>query len=406
MNKFIISALTVLLTACGGGGSGGSDSSNSPRSDDTSSFQPVINNDHLKTINQDYAALRSITGAGVTVAIIDDGVNITHEEFGGKALNQNSAYIEPSLDFYTFEERQDMGINGLDVFNPNVAGEQADGTGHGTDVASMVFGENVGVAPGVDLLALDVQDGANPSSVGALGLIQTLSGYGVDFANVSMTGVDSFEDSSFRDAQSLFDPLATDDTGWIVAAGNFGIDQTEFWVTNRFDCSSVAFDDRTDEQKLACGKLFDSENYTPIAKVPALADQTILVGAVDRETMKPSVYQNVFNGIDGGSATPGADTDFQDRWIVAPGSALSTASHTSDNGYGTVGGTSFAAPLVTGAAALVKSQFPTLSNAAVLQILLDTADSSFTGYDPAIHGQGLLDIEAALSVDPTGYSAR
>jgi hypothetical protein len=58
---------------------------------------------------------------------------------------------------------------------------------------------------------------------------------------------------------------------------------------------------------------------------------------------------------------------------------------------------------VTGAAALVKGQFPTLSNAAVLQILLDTADSSFDGYDAAIHGQGMLDIEAALNINPTDY---
>ena len=399
MNKILIPALAVALTACGGG-SGGSDASNN---DNVVQSPVAFSTGHLKAINADYARDRSIEGAGVTVAVIDDGVNITHDEFAGKTLNQNSAHYKPSLDFYTFDERQQMGITGLGVFDPNIAGDQEDGTGHGTDVASMVFGENVGVAPDVDLVALDVQDRANPSSVGAWGLIQRLGGLGVDFANVSMTGVDSFEQSSFRDAQPLFDPLAANDIGWIVAGGNFGNDQTEFWVTSQLDCSTVAFDDRTDKQKLACRKLFDRENYTPIAKIPALADNLILVGAIDRGTMKPSVYPRIFNGIDGGSATPGTDTDFQDRWIVAPGSAVSTASYTNDSGYRTVGGTSFAAPQVTGAAALVKGQFPTLSNAAVLQILLDTADSSFDGYDAAIHGQGMLDIEAALNIDPTDY---
>jgi subtilisin family serine protease len=386
-----VSVLALALAGCGGGGSG----SNDPGSQVPD--QPVsFDTGHLETINQDYAALRSITGSGVTVAVIDDGVNITHDEFGGKSLNQNSGYYEASTDFYTFQEQQDLGISGLDLYDPNDAGEQEDGTGHGTDVASMIFGENVGVSPGVDLVVLDVQDGSTPSSVAAIGLIQELGGFGVDFANVSMTGVDSFEDNASNDAQSLVDPLDADDIGWIVSGGNFGNDQTEFWVTNQLDCSTVAFSDRTDDQKLACRKLSDPQNFTPIAKVPSLADNLILVGAVDRDTLELSVFPSIFSGIDGGSATPGTDSDFQDRWIVAPGSALSTASSTDNTGYRTVPGTSFAAPQVTGAAALVKGQFPSLTNAEVLQVLLDTADDSFASFEPALHGQGLLDVEAAL----------
>jgi hypothetical protein len=37
-----------------------------------------------------------------------------------------------------------------------------------------------------------------------------------------------------------------------------------------------------------------------------------------------------------------------------------------------------------------------LTNAEVLQVLLDTADDSFASFEPALHGQGLLDVEAAL----------
>ena len=39
----------------------------------------------------------------------------------------------------------------------------------------------------------------------------------------------------------------------------------------------------------------------------------------------------------------------------------------------------------------------------MLQILLDTADSTFTGYDPELHGAGILDVEAALNVNPNDY---
>lgn len=55
------------------------------------------------------------------------------------------------------------------------------------------------------------------------------------------------------------------------------------------------------------------------------------------------------------------------------------------------------------AAGAVKSKFTSLSSAAVLQILLDTADRSFNGYNPADHGMGILNVEAALNVNPVDY---
>lgn len=59
--------------------------------------------------------------------------------------------------------------------------------------------------------------------------------------------------------------------------------------------------------------------------------------------------------------------------------------------------------VVTAAAGMVKQKFPQLSNAAVLQVLLDTAFTGFEYYDELVHGQGILNIKAALSVDPTQY---
>ena len=60
-------------------------------------------------------------------------------------------------------------------------------------------------------------------------------------------------------------------------------------------------------------------------------------------------------------------------------------------------GTSYAAPRVTGAAALVSHKFPNLASEQIKQVLLQTAtDLGATGID-AIFGHGELNVAGALS---------
>ena len=63
-------------------------------------------------------------------------------------------------------------------------------------------------------------------------------------------------------------------------------------------------------------------------------------------------------------------------------------------------GTSFSAPQVAGAVALLAQAFPNLTGQEIVEILLDTArDAGATGID-AIYGRGILDIAAAIA--PSG----
>lgn len=80
-------------------------------------------------------------------------------------------------------------------------------------------------------------------------------------------------------------------------------------------------------------------------------------------------------------------------WIVAPGSVTSTSS---GGGSNNTQGTSFAAPLVAGAAALIQSRWPQLRPHEVRQILLRTAtDMGRPGVDP-VYGRGALNVSRAL----------
>lgn len=93
----------------------------------------------------------------------------------------------------------------------------------------------------------------------------------------------------------------------------------------------------------------------------------------------------------------GCTTDLMDRFIVAPGENLLV----SDNQGGTMraSGTSFAAPLVTGAVSLLHDRWPWLRRNAVAttDIILRTArDLGAEGVDE-VYGHGLLDVEASQS---------
>jgi len=106
------------------------------------------------------------------------------------------------------------------------------------------------------------------------------------------------------------------------------------------------------------------------------------------------------------SRTPGADTisSFSDRAGTGPESQFFLAAvgedvraPCNDTQVCLWSGTSFSAPQIAGAAALLAQAFPTLSGAQIVQILLTSArDAGAAGTD-AIYGRGVLDLTKAFS---------
>ncbi|MDB5397759.1 MAG: peptidase [Rhodospirillales bacterium] len=84
-------------------------------------------------------------------------------------------------------------------------------------------------------------------------------------------------------------------------------------------------------------------------------------------------------------------------YLVAPGDQIATLD--SKGAPITVSGTSYSAPIISGAAALLKQEFPNLTAAKVVQILLVTADPLATG-SSADFGAGLLNL--AKAIQPIG----
>ena len=126
------------------------------------------------------------------------------------------------------------------------------------------------------------------------------------------------------------------------------------------------------------------EEGSPLS-YPASFAHVLTVGATD-EADRAAVFS---------SSSPAMD-------LAAPGQDIETAIPTlfDPSGYASLDGTSFSAPLVSGAAAAVWTLRPTLSNTQLFEVMRRSArDVGKAGWDQST-GYGILDVPAALTRKP------
>lgn len=262
------------------------------------------------------APLDPALGKGVRVAVIDSGAN-AHADLEG-CLAPGWNYVDNNSD-------------------------TADSNGHGTAVCGLIAGCGdhglLGAAPGAELVPLKcfVSDKGKVSLI-CEALAAAVDEYGCSVINMSLS---LSERSSGRRALEEAVKYAQERGAVVVAAvGNGG---------------------------------------TATAYYPALMDDVIGVGAVDRSGM--IYYRSNHNS---------------SVFLTAPGVDVESLSGL--DGYARFTGTSFAAPFVTGAVAAMKSLRPG-ADIAVLQELLaaNATDRGLDGYDP-YYGNGILHLGRCLNV--------
>lgn len=285
------------------------------------------------------------TGAGVTVAVIDSGVDPNHPDLKANLL--------PMIDEVKAMGNPDK-LNGEDYAD-------RDGHGHGTHVCGIVgavTNNGIGIAgsaPGVKLLPIKVTSASGDADDATItrGIVDAVD-KGARIINLSIGGPDP--------SDILLDALNyafQRNVAVVIAAGNDG----------------------------------RSVNY------PAAYDGVISVGAITdgNQVASYSSHGDSLVMVAPGGGAPGRN-EGQGIYSTTPQYPVYiTVFDRKTNDYSYLAGTSMAAPQVTAAAAMLLSREPNLTPAQLRTRLAATSDDAGpVGYDPNF-GYGALNAEQALN---------
>jgi type VII secretion-associated serine protease mycosin len=261
------------------------------------------------------------SGAGVTVAVIDSGVDATHPDLLGQVLP------------------------GIDLVDPKGDGD-TDLVGHGTTVSAIIAGRGddsagiIGMAPKAKILpvrVLDEENRYNDAIIVAKGVRWAVD-HGARVINLSLGG-----NGFSATLSAALDYAFAKDVVVVACTGNTSASpDTEVWY-------------------------------------PAREPGVIAVAGMEKDS------EQLWSGSITGKETV----------VTAPATQLVGAQ--SGGGYWKVQGTSFAAPMVSGTAALIRSRWPTMPAGEVINRIIRTAtDRGPTGRD-ATFGFGEINPTGALT---------
>lgn len=321
------------------------------------------NSFHLAQMNVSKKLMETYDGSGVTIAIIDTGVNFDHEEFkdslGNTIFSELSGVVTgvntvKNRASYTTEAAWASALN--------------DTAGHGTHVTGLIAAQPngkgiVGIAPKANIIFIKAVD-ANNAFPNAY--IQTALTYAANNgADIISMSIQSYANSVTYNGSTM--------TG--VAA-----------QTTAFNTYTSA------DYNLGCTLLAAAGNYnTSEPSYPANSTNVISVGSVskDDKTAKAPFSNYGTDNID----------------VVAPGYVMSTYKGSTDTYKSDWYGTSFSTPLTAGLLALYKQANPDATNKSMTEALYASCDSitnssTYPGWagNGMINGDRLLNISNATSL--------
>ena len=307
----------------------------------------------IRWLKDDGTTVLPDKGRLVTVAVIDTGVDFSHPDLAGA----NWRNPTPS-------DRHD--VSGWNFVDDNA--DLRDLNGHGTVIAGIIAAETgnklgiAGINPWARIMAIKAMDlDGRGGSINVARAIVYAAEHGARVINLSVGGR-----TPTRAEQLAIDYAAQKGALVVVASGNQGIDTANYSPSGLKNVLAVA----------AVGPDLKRQSFSNWGATIAIAAPGVdILSLRARQTDLLQV----------------ARTDYK------PGTAVV------GDRYYRVTGSSFAAPMVSGAASLLMSARPELTAAQVKRLLLQAArDIDGIGTNQ-FDGYGLLDIEAALTADPKTY---
>ncbi|MEG2940696.1 MAG: S8 family serine peptidase [Thermomonas sp.] len=399
---FLPCAIALALAACGGGGGGGNVRPSTPTPPTTPGglgFTPNVANDpsltqvnpptiqaqagpialsdpainrHLSLTNAMGSLGAGLKGQGVTIGFVDSGVNRSHPTLSGRVTRSFIHVSSPP---------NDLSVD--------------DKVGHGTVVASLAAGRpstglysggetgtwGGGIAQDATVVSSRIIGDARPDDDGSGegNEIRAGEGYGEFFQaiNAELAGAGA------RIINNSWGGLYWSDPALSIELANAWKD----FVVNRGGIVVFANGNSGDDPRFV-GNPSDNAALPTIANDSVLEKGWLTVGALDPANPTQLTSYSQQCGI------------AMNYCLVAPGNVVfidPDATTAATSGLYQGGGTSYAAPLVSGAAAVVWSAFPYFSNDQVRQAILGGArDLGAAGVD-SVFGWGLLDVSKAAN---------
>jgi serine protease AprX len=318
-------------------------------------------NNYIRAIRADQVWNKApyIQGQGIGVAVLDSGVNYQDDLYSVMGQNRVVASVN---------------------FQPGYNASTFDGYGHGSHVAGVVGGNGrrlngkyIGVAPKSNIINVKVCDDLKNGLCTAESVVKGLQWVLENKATYNIRVVNISLNSSVAESYHVSPIDAAVEVLWfngivvVASAGNQGQ-----------------------------SNLYAPAN-DPFAIVVGAVDDVGTAGLGDDKLASFSSYGSTSDGF----ARPD---------LVAPGKnvvslmgnsgmglAADHASNIQDGTYFRMSGTSVAAPMVSGAVALLLQDEPTLTPDQVKYRLMATANKNWPGYNQSQSGAGYLDVYAAVT---------
>ena len=332
----------------------------------------------LSVSNFDVAYSRGWTGKGSTIVIADTGANTGHVDLDGNIKHTN-----------------DFTGNGIN-----------NSATHGTHVAGIAGAERNGVgghgaAFDADLAIAKVSSGTSYSFSNAI----KAAAWGKTIGSVAINvSAEVNYDTGFRKSIVKTAPGVYHSTHWFYGENGYNgaVNEAVKWK------SALG-----DEQVLVKAAGNAGWDYSAGMNQMATATDTNGNLILDGQMIVVGNWDQNNNQINSSSNKAGTvcatmqnnvcidAAKIKDYYIMANGTAITSTA--TNGGYTTMSGTSMAAPVVTGAIAVLHQMWPHMKGKHLVQLVLVTGNKDIAGYNENIHGQGLLDMDTATQpVGATG----
>lgn len=318
----------------------------------------------FETINVLQVHNQGITGQGIIVGVIDSPINTSHPNFQDIILDQA------------------LGTIGNKIYKPDFSSDV-----HGSHVAGIISAKR--------------KNDNSPYGVAYDSKIYGLQATGANVGNTPLTPANAYEYFKDKDVKiinnswgsAIFPVVGMQQLGWYSKALK---EQSPDYIVNIASSKSITkqlIELSKDKQTLM---IFASHNQgvtsPDLEAVLPHYDESLKawlsVGSIDSSQIRKDSKGNFIVEAKGLSDFGNAFVGAENFSLVAPGSNINSINGSygvKDNIFGTtdkklyrtLSGTSMAAPMVSGAAALVSQKFPFLNGKQIADVLLSTANKNY-----------------------------